>query len=148
MLRWLFAALHLLALGIGLGAVWARSRALAQVSNRVDLQRAFTADNWWGIAAVLWLVTGLARLFFLEKGTAYYFHNGLFLAKMGLFVTIFLLELAPMITLIRWRAVIRRGGMPELTRAPTFARISLAEAMIVIAMIAAATGMARGYGAF
>ena len=28
-LRWLLAAVHLLALGIGLGAVWARARSLA-----------------------------------------------------------------------------------------------------------------------
>ena len=27
--RWLLAAVHLLALGVGLGAVWARGRALA-----------------------------------------------------------------------------------------------------------------------
>lgn len=147
-MRWLFAALHLLALGIGLGAVWARGRALAHASDRASLQRAFTADNWWGGAAALWIVTGLTRLWFLEKGPAYYAHNWLFLSKMALFLVIFLLEVTPMITLIRWRGVVRRGGTPDLARAPVFARISLAQAFIIIVMVVAATGMARGFGVF
>ena len=147
-IRWMFAALHLLALGIGLGAVWARGRALAHASDPISLQRVFTADNWWGAAAALWLITGLIRLMFLEKGIAYYNHNWLFLSKMALFVVMFLLELTPMITLIRWRRVLRRGGMPDLTRAPVFARSSLAQALILVVMVLAATGMARGYGSF
>src|SRR2546427_755314 len=43
-LRWLLAADHLLALGIGLGAVWVRARALTSVvSDRAALPRAFAA---------------------------------------------------------------------------------------------------------
>src|SRR6266511_1832568 len=52
-IRWLLAALHLLALGIGLGAVWARGRALRDALDASGLRRAFHADAWWGIAAVL-----------------------------------------------------------------------------------------------
>ena len=53
-LRWLLAAAHLLALGIGLGAVWARARAVG--SRGLDLggiKRALIADAWWGVAALL-----------------------------------------------------------------------------------------------
>ncbi|MBD0286722.1 MAG: DUF2214 family protein, partial [Flavisolibacter sp.] len=60
----------------------------------------------------------------------------------------FLLELAPMITFIRWRIAVRRGVTPEFTRAPFFARISTVQALLIIGMVLAATGMARGYGAF
>ncbi len=147
-LYWLFAALHLLALGIGLGAIWARGRALNHISDAASLQRVFVADNWWGAAALLWLITGLIRLFLLEKGTVYYFQNWLFLLKMALFLLVFLLELAPMITFIRWRIAVRRGVTPEFTRAPFFARISTVQALLIIGMVLAATGMARGYGAF
>lgn len=45
-LRWLFAALHLLALGVGLGAVWARGRALRGELDEAGLRRAFSADAW------------------------------------------------------------------------------------------------------
>jgi uncharacterized membrane protein len=43
------------------------------------------ADTWWGLAAVIWIATGLWRLVGgLEKGTDYYRHNYLFWVKDGL----------------------------------------------------------------
>ena len=148
-LRWLFAALHLLALGIGLGAVWTRSRALRQTLDGAGLERVFAADAWWGLAAALWLSTGLVRLFSsLDKGTEYYLNNPFFLLKMVLFVTVVLLEIAPMRALIRWRAVTRRGELPDTTRAVAFARTSLIQAVLVVAMVFAATAMARGLGMY
>jgi len=147
-IRWLFAAIHLLALGIGLGAAWARSRALRQSLDAAGLQRVFTADAWWGIAALLWLSTGLVRLFgALEKTTSWYFHNHVFLLKMALFLVIVVLELAPMRTFIRWRAAVRRGELPDTTRAMSLSRVSALQAALVMAMVFAATAMARGLGA-
>lgn len=62
-LRWLFASVHLIALGIGLGAVWGRARALRSTLDAAGLRRVFHADTWWAVAAFLWLGTGLVRLF-------------------------------------------------------------------------------------
>ena len=147
-IRWMFAAIHLLALGIGLGAVWARSRALRQSLDAAGLQRVFTADAWWGIAALLWLSTGLVRLLgALEKTTSWYFHNHVFLLKMALFLVIVVLELAPMRTFIRWRAAVRRGELPDTTRAMSLSRVSALQAALVMAMVFAATAVARGLGA-
>jgi putative membrane protein len=147
-LRWLFAALHFLALGIGLGAVWARGRALAHLTEASGFRRVFVADNWWGVAALLWLATGIVPLFWLEKGITYYFHNWVFWLKMGLFLLVFLLELLPMITLIRWRLKLGRGVTPDSTRATLFARISIVQALLIVTMVLAASGIARGYGSF
>jgi len=47
-IRWLLAAVHLLALGVGLGAVWARGRALQAQRDVPGLRRVFYADTWWG----------------------------------------------------------------------------------------------------
>ena len=66
MLRWLIATLHLLALPLGLGAVWARSRALRGALSVDGLRRVFVADNLWGVAAVLWIGTGLLRAVLLK----------------------------------------------------------------------------------
>jgi putative membrane protein len=100
--RWLLAALHLLALGVGLGAVWARGRALRGELDAPGLRRAFYADTWWGVAALVWISTGLARAFGgFEKGSFYYLHNQVFWGKIGLLVVILILELRPMTTLIR-----------------------------------------------
>ena len=88
-LSWALAALHLLALALGWGGVWARALALRQNARPDQLRWVFYADNAWGLAALLWLSTGLWRAFGgMEKGTAYYLGNWLFLTKMGLFVLI------------------------------------------------------------
>jgi putative membrane protein len=147
-IRWLFAAAHLLALGIGLGAVWARGRALRGLLDATGLRRVFYADTWWGVAAGLWIVTGLVRAFGgLEKGAAYYLHNHVFWTKMVLLVVILVLEVRPMVTLIRWRKLAARGERPDTSVAPRMASISYLEAALVVLMVLAATAMARGLGA-
>ena len=148
MLRWLLAALHLLALGIGLGAVWVRGRALASVLDRSGLERVFRADTAWGLAAALWIGSGVWRLLGgLEKPTAYYTHNGMFMAKMGLLLLILLLEIRPMLTLIRWRRQVAAGAAPDTVVAGGLSRISFIQAALVVLMVLAATAMARGIGA-
>jgi putative membrane protein len=147
MIRWIFAALHLLALGVGLGAVWARAQGLRGTLDAAGLKRVFYADTWWGIAAILWIGTGLVRAFGgLEKGSWYYLHNELFRAKMTLLILILILEMMPMLGLIRWRIQIGRGLEPDTRHARRYAWISTIEACLVILMVLAATAMARGYG--
>ena len=152
MLRPLLAIVHLLALGIGLGAVWARARALGERPlDRGSLRRVFAADGWWGLAAILWIGTGLWRLLAgTEKATSYYLANHIFLAKMGLLAAILLLELWPAVTLVRWRRKAARSGAswtPDSSTAARLRAISYLEAVLVVAMVCAAALMARGYGA-
>jgi putative membrane protein len=145
--RWLAASLHLLALGIGLGAVWARGRALRSSLDAGNLRQVFFADTFWGLAAVLWISTGLWRLLAgLEKGTGYYLQNHLFLTKMALLGLVLLLEIRPMITLIRWRKTVSRGEAPDTRAAPLLARISFVQAWLIVLMVFAAAAMARGMG--
>ncbi len=149
MIRWLLAALHLLALGTGLGAIWARRLALRGALDPAGLRRVFHADTWWGVSALIWISTGLLRAFAgFEKGTQYYLQSHLFLTKMGLLIGILLLEIAPMAALIRWRVEAGRGNLPETRRAGTFARVSAIQTILLLLMLIAATGMARGYGGF
>lgn len=144
------AGLHLIALGLGLGAVINRGTALREVPDARSLRRVFRADTLWGIAALIWIVTGLWRyLPGIEKSTAYYNANYFFLAKMALLAAILVLELWPMATLIRWRVAIRRGGSPSVVAVPGTARIlatiSHVQALLVMLMVFAAVAMARGY---
>jgi putative membrane protein len=102
------------------------------------------ADNLWGISALILLVSGAMRAFGgYEKGTDYYLHQPLFHLKMTLFVLILLLEIAPMVTLIKWRVALGRGVAIDARRAKLFARISHIEALLLLLMVVAATGMAR-----
>jgi putative membrane protein len=145
-LRWLVATLHLLVLLLGLGAILTRAHALARAKQNEGLGRVFAADNLWGVAAVLWIATGLWRAFGgLEKGTAYYLHDHASHVKMGLLAIILLLEIWPMSTLIRWRIHARRGPAVDVRAGPLRARVSYAQAGLVILMVFAATAVARGY---
>lgn len=141
------AALHLLALGIGLGAVWARGSALwGGAPDDAAVARALAADNWWGLAALLWLGTGVPRLLWLEKGVPYYMHNHFFFAKMGLFAVLGCLELWPMVVLIGWRVKQARGVPVDYAAAGRIAWISRIEAVGIVAMVCCAAAMARGLG--
>ena len=151
MLRISLAAFHLLALAIGLGAVLMRASALQEPASQGSMRRAFRADSNWGIAAGLWVVTGLWRyLGGIEKGTPYYNGNHIFLAKMSVFVLIVALEISPMVTLIKWRTALAKGAAPEAVAVPGMARriatISRIQAVLVALMVFLAVSMARGYG--
>jgi putative membrane protein len=134
--------LHLLALGVGLGAVGFRAWACFRLSEGPAedwLPRVLGADNLWGLAALLWIGTGLARAFGgLEKGSDYYLASDMFRVKMALFALTFLLEAWPMVALIQ-----ARRGRP-LQHARLFGWISVVEAVIVVVMVFVAGRMARG----
>ncbi len=145
--RWLFAWLHLLGLGIGLGAVWARGRALRAPLDAAGLRRVLYADAWWGVAAAIWIGTGLVRMLGgLEKDMDYYLRNHVFWGKMAFLLVILVLEVGPAMTLARWRVELARGGLPDTARAERFARVSYAQVVLVLLMVLAATAMARGIG--
>lgn len=148
MLRLLLAALHLLALGIGLGAVWARARALGSAHEQGALRRAFAADNWWGVAALLWISTGLWRLLAgTERATSFYTHDHIFWAKMTMLGVVLALEVWPMVTLLRWRRRSRSSvAGADSNAARAISRISYLQAALIVAMVFAAVAMARGYG--
>jgi putative membrane protein len=147
LIRWLFATAHLLGLGVGLGAVWARARALRGPLDPEGLRRVFYADGWWGAAAGIWIATGLVRVIGgLEKSMDYYLQNHVFWGKMTFLLAILALEVSPMVTLVRWRAQLRRGQTPDTRLAGRFANISYLQAVLVLLMVMAATAMARGIG--
>jgi putative membrane protein len=145
--RLIFAALHLLGLGVGLGGVWMRARALSGPLDANGLKRVFAADTAWGLAALIWIGSGLTRAFGgFEKGSAYYLASHLFWTKMSLLVLVLLLELRPMIVLIRWRIQVGKAATPQLGAARALAVISYVQAGIVVVMVFIAAALARGYG--
>lgn len=144
--HWSLAAIHLLAFALGLWAVLTRGTALRRLAGGVDAVRnVLIADNVWGVSALVLMVTGGMRAFGgYEKGTDYYLHQLLFHLKMTLLLLILLLEIAPMIALIKWRMARGKGAVIDSSKAGRLARISHIEALLLILMVVAATGMARG----
>jgi putative membrane protein len=151
MLRLTLAFLHLLALGIGLGAIWTRARSLATQPLTVsDVRRALVSDNWWAFAGALWITTGLWRLLAgTEKATSYYTHNHVFFAKMAFLVILLVMEAFAVMAMVRWRSGMKKLGdawQPDIGGATRVRIISYAEIVLVLAMVVAAVSMARGYG--
>lgn len=139
------ASLHYLALAIGLPAVFLRGRALKGTLDDAGLRRLFTADSMWGVAAALWLATGLLRAFAgLEKGSAYYLQSHGFYLKMGLFLAVVLLEVRPMLTFMKWRQAHRRGAPIDTGSARALFQVSHIQLSLVVAMVFIASAMARG----
>lgn len=147
--RLLLAWLHLLALVAGLAGVWARARALSDTLRNPEdpraLRRALVGDAWWGVAAVVWITTGLWRVLAgTEKATSYYAASHAFLLKMTLFLVVLALEIWPMTTLMRWR---RKKAEPSARDVGRIEIISYVQCVIVAGMALVAVAMARGYGA-
>ena len=141
------SSLHLLALATGLPAVFLRGRALKGPLDADGVRRLLSADNAWGVAAVLWIVTGLLRAFGgLEKGTQFYFHSPLFWVKMALFLGILVLEVRPMVTFIRWRIQLGRGLPVDIAAARGLYTVNHIELALVVVMVFVAGMMARGIG--
>lgn len=146
MLSAVLSALHLLALAIGLPGVFLRGRALKGPLDGSGLRQLFAADNVWGIAAALWLATGLLRAFAgLEKGSAFYLGSSLFWLKMALFGLVIALEIRPMVTLIRWRMALGRGVLPDTSAARALHRLNHIELALIVVIVFVAAFMARGF---
>jgi putative membrane protein len=147
----LVSALHVLALGVGLGAVFVRGRALRAVraGDAAAVRSVLVADGFWGVAAVLWLATGLTRLFAqLDKGLDFYLYNGLFWTKMALFVLVLALEIMPMATFIRWRVALGDSRPIDTRHVGALVRINDAETALVVLIPFVAAAMARGLWLF
>lgn len=141
------SSLHVLALAIGLPAVFLRGRALKGRLDPDGLRRLLAADNVWGVAAALWIVTGLLRAFGgLEKGTDFYLRSPLFWTKMALFLAVILLEIRPMVTFIRWRIRLGRGEEVDTAVARSLYTLNHVELALVVVMVFVAGLMARGVG--
>jgi putative membrane protein len=140
----LLSAIHVLTLALGLGAVFLRGRALRRPLDDPGWQRLLAADNAWGIAAALWITTGLARVFFGGKEPGFYWRNGFFWTKLALFGVIFALELMPMMTFMRVRSARRRRvSLPQFPL-ETYRLINTVELGLVVAIVFVAAFMARG----
>ena len=113
----LFAFLHHLAAftlvsAIAIEFVLLRSELTLWTARRLQV-----TDLILGIAAGVLLVAGLSRVFWFEKGPAYYFHSHAFLMKFSLFIVVGLLSIVPTVEFLSWRKAVKRGEVPVVAAA-------------------------------
>ncbi|RIK43816.1 MAG: DUF2214 domain-containing protein [Chloroflexi bacterium] len=105
-------------------------------------------DLFYFGAAILALASGLARVFWGLKGAPFYLQNPLFYVKIGLFVIVALVSIAPTIQFIRWmRQAESHGDKPvPLAEVGRTRRFVLSELALLALIPLAAVLMARGFG--
>jgi putative membrane protein len=96
----LFAFLHHLAAFTLVSAVAVEFTLIRQELTLGSARRLLIADAVLGISATLLLVVGLLRVFYFEKGAAYYFSSHAFLTKLSVFIAVAVLSAVPTVEFI------------------------------------------------
>jgi putative membrane protein len=142
----IFAFLHHLAAFVLVGALAAQMVLLKAELTPHAARRIAVIDALYGASAGLLLVVGLLRVFYFEKGGAYYFHSAPFIAKLALFIAVGLLSIYPTLTYRRWsrqpRLTVTAASLRNIRRV-----VHLQLAGVVLILLFAAM-MARGVGFF
>ena len=144
----LFAFLHHLAAFTLVAALAIEFTLLRGEINAQSARRLQLADMVFGASAGVLLFAGLLRVFYFEKGPAYYFHSWPFLAKLVLFLLVGLLSVPPTLEFLSWRRVLRQGQVPELSdaRRRRLRMLMHLELAGVVLILLCAALMARGVG--
>ena len=142
----LFAFLHhlcafTLVAAVAIEFVLIRSELTLSTARRLQV-----TDIVLGMAAGALLVIGLLRVFFFEKGAAYYWHSHAFLTKFGLFIIIGLLSIVPTLEFLSWRDAIAAGQAPvmEAAKRKRVTMIIHIELAAIVVILLCAAIMARG----
>jgi putative membrane protein len=144
----LFSFLHFIAVLVVGGTLFFEWLTLNAAPSLADARRLQWADRWYGIAAGVLLVVGLARVFQFEKGKDYYFSNIFFMLKIALFVAVGLISIYPTMRFIAWNKLTRHGQVPVVS-VPELKRLRQvlgAELVLLGGIVLCASLMAKGLG--
>lgn len=108
------------------------------------------ADMAYGIAAGAVLVVGFFRVFYFEKGSAFYFHSTPFIAKVWIFLAIGLVSIYPTVQFVSWGKTLKSGLVPVVAEAKLRVLRSIVNLELagLALMILCAALMAKGVGTF
>jgi putative membrane protein len=128
-----------------IAAEWALVRP--QMSSE-KIRQVSAIDTLYGIAAGLVLLVGFARVFFGLKGAQFYLQNPVFWAKIGAFVVVGIISIAPTLLFITWRnkAKADPAFTPSAAEVASVRRYVKIEAHVFVLIPILAAAMARGYG--
>jgi putative membrane protein len=144
----LFAWLHFLAMGIGVGLLMAEHWLCRRMPDRAQVKLLGQVDLGYQLALIGSLATGLARLLYYGQDPAYYLANRLFWLKIGIFALIVVVAVAPTLQYIRWNREARTApAFAPLTREVERVRGSVAFGLglwLILPLLGVL--VARGYG--
>jgi putative membrane protein len=139
---------HHLAVFTLTGLLFAEAVLLVRGLGAAQARRLGMIDALFGASAIVVVVAGVLRVLYGLAGWEYYVGNYAFWTKMGLFVIVGLLSIAPTISIARWRRVAKSD--PRFVAADTdVARVRnfiVAEFIVLAFIPLAAIMMAPGRG--
>ena len=144
----LFSFLHFAAVFGVVGTLVAEWVILNPTPTYREATRLQQCDRWYGISATVLLIVGFLRVYYFEKGSAFYFANPFFHAKLGLFIAVGLLSIYPTLRFIKWRGPMKGGAAPTVPDAEfrTLRTVLRLEVILLAGIVACAALMARGVG--
>ena len=147
MISALFAFLHFVAVFGIFAVVVLQWQTMSPAPSLAEAKRIQVSDRWFGILALVVLVAGFLRVYYFEKGKAFYGTNPFFQAKLALFLVVGLLTIYPTVRFLKWRAQTKQGLAPVLAAHEYKAMALLrTEVVLLLATAGCASPMARGVG--
>ncbi|TCS33714.1 putative membrane protein [Paucimonas lemoignei] len=142
------AFLHHLAIFILFGALVAELVLLQEVLTLRSARKIRIADMVYGAAAGTVIVVGLLRVFYFEKGAAYYLHSVPFWIKMAAFVSVGVVSIWPTIEFFSWARYLKAGQAPVITpqKLSVIRKLIHLELIGIMIILLAAAFMAKGIG--
>lgn len=138
-----FAAILMLVVFISSEAALCRPEWL----NAAVVRRLGRVDLIYGIAALLVLCSGVARVVWGAKGADWYLHQPLFHAKVTLFIVIGLMSIRPTLAYRRWiRTLDATGALPAEDEVRQVRRVVMIQAHLLLLLPLAGAMLARGVG--
>ncbi|HCK67330.1 MAG TPA: DUF2214 domain-containing protein [Anaerolineae bacterium] len=114
-----------------------------------EARRVLHVDTAYGISAAVVIIAGLLRVFYFEKGSAFYLNNTMYWIKMGLFIIAGLISIYPTVRFLKWRTNLKEDKAPEFSD-DEYKKIRLfvhLELVCILLILLVAPMMARGIGA-
>ena len=144
----LLAFLHHLAAFALAAAVAIQFVLIRSGLDAANARRLSAADAVLGLSALTVLIVGLLRVFYFEKGAAYYFHSVPFVVKLSLFIIVALASIYPTVQFASWRKAMKLGSMPAVApgKLRSIRRVIHWELAGVVVILLCAALMARGVG--
>jgi putative membrane protein len=142
----LFAFLHHVAAFTLVSALAVEFVLIRQELTLASARKLPVIDAVLGVSATLLLIIGLLRVFYFEKGSAYYFSSHAFLTKFTVFIIVALLSIVPTMEFLSWRKTVKAGQVPvvEARKMRLVRSVIHGELVAVVIILLCAAIMARG----
>ena len=144
----IMAFLHHLAAFTLTGAIIYEHITFRKGLSLAEARRIQIMDILYGVSAGFLVIVGLLRVFYFEKGAAFYAQNWFFWTKMLGFALAGLLSIYPTLRFVSWRKLLARNEVPDLSdrEVKRIKMILRLETLAIAIILFSAAMMARGLG--